>query len=64
MKYTDCQVKALADKFIQEIENDEFKVATLPNDAAPYYKERMQEDSLAILDLNVDSLLFKAMYNS
>jgi len=64
MKYTDCQIRALADEFIREIENDEFTVATLPNDAEPYYKERMQKDSLAIQNVNVKSLFFQAMYEA
>jgi len=62
MEYSFEHIKSIANSYMEQLKNDAFKVAVLPNDSEPYYKNKMARDSLAIKNANPNAPLLSSIY--
>jgi len=62
MMYTEEQIREMAEERMRRLMNDEYEVATLPNSAKLYHRDKESRDSLAIQEANAHSRLFQATF--
>jgi hypothetical protein len=62
VKYSEEQIRQMADTHMKRLLNNEYKVAVLPNSANPYHPDKALRDSRALRDADTYSPLFRATF--
>jgi hypothetical protein len=62
MMYEEEQIKRIAEEHMRRLINDEYEVATLPNSAKLYHRDKEFRDSCAMQEANANSRLFQATF--